>query len=112
MLTIETLKELGADTDSGVARCVNDESFYLKMVNLALQDGNFDKLKESIDGGDLDAAFECAHALKGAMGNVSLTTLFEPLSEITEELRARNDIDYSGYLDTIFSELEKFRSTL
>ena len=112
MLTIETLKELGADTDSGVARCVNDESFYLKMVNLALQDGNFDKLKESIESGDLDAAFECAHALKGAMGNVSLTTLFEPLSEITEELRARNDIDYSGYLDTIFSELEKFRSTL
>ena len=112
MLTIETLKELGADTDSGVARCVNDESFYLKMVNLALQDGNFDKLKESIDGGDLDAAFECAHALKGAMGNVSLTPLFDPLSEITEELRARNDIDYSGYLDTIFSELDKFRTLL
>ena len=65
---------------------------------------------EAIDAGDLNTAFERAHSLKGVMGNVALTPLFEPISEITEELRARNDIDYSGYLDRIFTELEKFRS--
>ena len=110
MITLNTLKELGADTASGMARCINDEGFYLKMVSMALQDSNFDQLKEAISAGDLDTAFERAHSLKGVMGNVALTSLFEPLSELTEELRARNDIDYSGYMDRIFTELEKYRS--
>ena len=110
MITLDMLKELGADTASGMARCIDNEEFYLKMVNMALQDPSFDQLKEAIDAGDLDTAFERAHSLKGVMGNVALTPLFEPISEITEELRARNDIDYSGYLDRIFTELEKFRS--
>ena len=80
------------------------------MVNMSLQDANFDKLKAAIEGGDLDAAFESAHALKGILGNVSLTNLYEPIAEMTEELRARKEIDYSGYIETIFSELEKLRS--
>ena len=53
MITLDDLKALGADTDSGVARCVNDEQFYLRMVGMALQDANFEQLKESIEGGDL-----------------------------------------------------------
>jgi len=110
MITLDTLKELGADTVSGMARCINDEGFYLKMVSMAIQDPSFEQLKEAISAGDLDTAFERAHSLKGVMGNVALTPLFEPISELTEELRARNDIDYSGYMDRIFTELEKYRA--
>ena len=110
MLTIENLKELGADTEGGLARCLNNEEFYLKMVNLSLQDANFEKLRSAIDGGDMDGAFEAAHALKGVLGNVGLTQLHEPIAEMTEELRARKDIDYSGCIETIFSELEKLRA--
>jgi len=110
MITLDTLKELGADTASGMARCINDEGFYLKMVSMAIQDPSFEQLKEAISAGDLDTAFERAHSLKGVMGNVALTSLFEPISELTEELRARNDIDYSGYMDRIFTELEKYRA--
>ena len=110
MITIDGLKALGADTAAGMARCINDEGFYLKMVNMALQDDSFDQLKDAIEAGDLDAAFEKAHSLKGVMGNVGLTSLFNLTSEITEELRARKDIDYSGYIDNIFTELEKYRA--
>lgn len=112
MITLDDLKELGADTATGIARCVNDEGFYLKMVNMALQDANFEQLKEAVESGDLSAAFERAHALKGVMGNVALTSLFEPIAAMTEELRAGNDIDYSDYLNTIFTELEKYRALL
>ena len=112
MITLDDLKELGADTATGIARCVNDEGFYLKMVNMALQDANFEQLKEAVENGDLSAAFERAHALKGVMGNVALTSLFEPIAAMTEELRAGNDIDYSDYLNTIFTELEKYRALL
>ena len=112
MITIDVLKELGADVTNGVARCANNEEFYLKMVTMALGDNSFDYLKEALTNNDLDSAFERAHALKGVLGNVGLTTLFEPVAEMTEHLRGREDMDYSGYIDTIFSELEKYRSYL
>lgn len=112
MITLDDLKELGADTATGIARCVNDEGFYIKMVSMALQDTNFEQLKEAVESGDLSTAFERAHALKGVMGNVALTSLFEPIAAMTEELRAGNDIDYTDYLNTIFTELEKYRALL
>ena len=34
MITIESLKAYGADVEEGLARCLNKEDFYLKMVNL------------------------------------------------------------------------------
>ena len=112
MLTIENLKSLGANTDEGLARCLGREDFYLRMVSMALADNGFEKLREAVTGGDLNEGFERAHALKGVLSNVALTTLADPIAEITEELRARNEIDYSGLLDRIDEELQKYRALL
>ena len=112
MLTIENLKALGANTDEGLARCLGKEDFYLRMVSMALADDGFEKLQDAVQNGDLNEGFERAHALQGVLSNVSLTTLSEPVSEITEELRARNNIDYSALLSRIDEELKKYRSLL
>ena len=69
-------------------------------------------VKDAVQNGDLNEGFERAHALKGVLSNVSLTTLAAPISEITEELRARNDIDYSDLLNRIDEELKKYRALL
>ena len=112
MLTIDNLKSLGANTDEGLARCLGKEDFYLRMVSMALADNGFEKLREAVISGDLNEGFERAHALKGVLSNVALTTLADPIAEITEELRARNEIDYSGMLDRIVEELQKDRDHL
>lgn len=112
MLTIDNLKSLGANTDEGLARCLGKEDFYLRMVSMALADNGFEKLREAVTIGDLNEGFERAHALKGVLSNVALTTLADPIAEITEELRARNEIDYSGLLDRIDEELQKYRALL
>ena len=112
MLTIENLKSLGANTDEGLARCLGREDFYLRMVSMALADNGFERLREAVSSGDLNEGFERAHALKGVLSNVALTTLADPIAEITEELRARNEIDYSGLLDRIDEELQKYRALL
>ena len=112
MLTIDDLKALGANTDEGMARCLGKEDFYLRMVGLALADDGFRKLREAVQSGNLDEGFERAHALKGVLGNVSLTTLAEPVIEITEKLRARKDMDYTELLDRIDEELGKYRALL
>ena len=112
MLTIDNLKSLGANTDEGLARCLGKEDFYLRMVSMALADDGFERLRDAVSSGDLDEGFERAHALKGVLSNVSLTTLAEPIIEMTEELRVRNEIDYSGLLDRMDEELQKYRALL
>ncbi len=101
MLTIDALREFGANVDEGIERCINNEAFYLEMVSMTLDDGNFDKLPEAIASGDKKAAFDCAHALKGITANVALTPLYKEISEITELLRAGKDADYPAYLARI-----------
>jgi len=110
MLTIENLKAFGANTEEGVVRCVNNESFYLTMVGKAISDANFEKLEQAIQTNDLDAGFEAAHALKGILGNLSLTPILEPVQEITELLRARSEADYDALLQEILTKKSELES--
>ncbi|MBQ6314265.1 MAG: hypothetical protein IJI11_01530 [Mogibacterium sp.] len=112
MLTIDELKALGADTDDGITRCMGKEDFYLRMVKLALSDDSFEKMKEAILAGNLDEGFERAHALKGILANVSLTSLYEPVATMTEDLRARKDIDYTDQIAAAEELLNKYRALL
>ena len=101
MLTIDSLRAFGANVDEGLQRCMNNESFYLRLVPMAVRDQGFERLDSALNSGDLDAAFEAAHALKGVLGNLSLSPLYEKISEITEHLRGREDIDYTPALAEI-----------
>lgn len=103
MLSLDSLRAYGADVDSGLARCMNDEGFYLSLVAMTPADEGFGKLKEALDAGDLGVAFEAAHKLKGAMTNLALTPISEPVVEITELLRSRTEMDYSPLMDRILS---------
>ena len=90
-MTLDALRAFGANTAEGMARCLNDEPFYLEMVAMALADKNFDALRSAMDAGDARAAFTAVHALKGAVGNVALTPIYEPLYELTELLRGKDE---------------------
>ena len=98
MLTSKKLNQFGADTQEGLQRCMGNEALYLKLVNFFLADASFAKLKASLEVKDLDTAFQASHALKGVLGNLSLTPLYQIIFEMTELLRKRSDIDYSDYL--------------
>ncbi len=104
MLTVDQLREIGVQPEDGLQRCLNDEDFYLTLVKMVPADVGFQKLEEALAGGDLDAAFEAAHALKGVLGNLSLTPLLDPVVEITEHLRSRTEMDYAPLLETILKE--------
>lgn len=89
MLTIEKLTAYGADVPSGLSRCLDDEEFYLELVESAVaDDGALDTLETALNGGDAKSAFEAAHALKGVYLNLALTPLYMPVSGLTELLRA------------------------
>ena len=103
MLTVEALRACGANTEEGLGRCMNNEAFYLRLVNMALDDAGFEKLAAAVASADKKAAFETAHSLKGVLGNLALTPLYIPVSEMTELLRASADADYQSYLDRILA---------
>ena len=101
MLTLELLKQFGADVEDGLSRCINDEGFYMELIDMTLDDESFGALSDAIRADDRQAAFRAAHGLKGITANVSLTPLYKELSELTELLRANKDADYPAYLDRI-----------
>ena len=107
MVTIDALRQMGADVDDGLARCMNMESFYLDLVNMALKDPGFEKLSDAVKAGDNKAAFEAAHDLKGIVANLSITPLSNEISEMTELLRKDQEADYQGYVDRILDMRNK-----
>lgn len=50
--------------------------------------------------------------LERVLANVSLTNVLEPIKEITEDLRARTEKDYSDELDRIDAELAKVKAMM
>lgn len=113
MLTIDKLKEFGADTSEGLSRCMGNEDFYLKMVSMGIADERFETIRGVLEKGDYDAAFDMAHAIKGVLGNLALTPIFGPVDEMTEHLRARDkDVDYMSYCKEMEDQLARLKSMI
>ena len=109
-MTIDSLKAFGANVDEGLERCMGMEDFYLEMVELGISDERFDNLGGFLKAGDLDEAFEQVHALKGVIGNLALTPLYETINEITEHLRARENMDYSPLYEKLLSQRNELKN--
>ncbi|MBR5116002.1 MAG: Hpt domain-containing protein [Lachnospiraceae bacterium] len=113
MLTIEKLEEFGAETKDGLERCLNDAEFYLDLIPGALERGNYERIEAAIHAGNLPEAFEAAHALKGILGNLALMPIYEPVSEMTECLRARDaSADYPAFLKKMWAERDRLEELI
>ena len=112
MLTIDALKTYGADVNDGLARCMNNQDFYFRLIEKALEDKNFAALEDALANKDLPAAFEAAHSLKGVTGNLALTPIYSPILEMTELLREGKEIDYSDYLSLVMKKRDELKSLL
>ena len=107
MLTIEKLNEFGVNTKEGLERCLNNEEFYFRLITRAINDESFSKLKTELENNNLDEAFLIVHSLKGVLGNLSITPMYEIVYELTELLREKKDIDYSVYLNKLLNKREE-----
>lgn len=111
MLTIDTLRAWGANVDEGVARCVNNEAFYLRMVQKAIDDqSGVDALKAALASGNRTAGFEAAHKLKGVFANLSLTPVLNPTVELTELLRGNGEGDPLPLLEKTLVAFEELKN--
>lgn len=103
MLTVEKLNEYGADTKQGLARCANNETLYLRLVSITVQELSSGTLGDALETGDLEKAYYIAHKLKGGVNNLSLTPIAEPLCKLTDLLRNQTPGDYAALYAEIIS---------
>lgn len=81
------LKEAECDVEGALARFLGDEELYEQFYGELLNDEAFGKLGLALDEHRISDAFEYAHTLKGIIGNMGLTPLFETVCDIVEPLR-------------------------
>ena len=75
MITIEALEPYGSDVQAGLGRCTGMKDLFLRLVDRKLSDESFGQLESALAAQNIQDAFEAAHALKGAVGNLALTPL-------------------------------------
>jgi HPt (histidine-containing phosphotransfer) domain-containing protein len=112
MLDIASLKEYGADTENALKRCMGNEAFYFRLIKMAAEDGNFKKLDEAFEASDIEQCFEAAHAIKGVVGNLGLTPLYDAATELTELLRPLQPCDCSAQVESVRAELGKLKELI
>lgn len=112
----EIFEVYGADYNSTMARFMGKEAMYLKFLDMLFKDDNLEKLGTALEQQDYEAAFAAAHTLKGVVGNMGLTPLFNAVCAIVEPLRKREaPEDYNGLYQVIrtgFLQADVFRKKL
>ena len=94
----------GVDHAKGVARCMNDEDFYERLLEMFLQDDSFQRATEAYARGDAAELFRCVHELKGVSGNAAMTELYAVVCPLVELLRGGGEI--SAEVERLFAEVE------
>ena len=112
----EIFEVYGADYNSTMARFMGKEAMYLKFLDMLFKDDNLEKLGTALEQQDYEAAFDDAHTLKGVVGNMGLTPLFNAVCAIVESLRKREvPEDYNvlyQIIQTGFLQADEFRKKL
>ena len=91
----QQLEEGGADVETTLKRFMGNDAIYQKFLGKFPADPNYANLGTNIEAGAFEEAYKCAHALKGVVGNLGLTPIFNKVSDLVEELRnkAAEEVD-------------------
>ena len=101
----EVYEKIGGDYDDVVRRLMG-EKLVRKFLLKFLDD------ERTLSEGDYKEAFRAAHTLKGVCQNLSLTSLYQVSSQLTEELRNEDTAvpgnpNISDYMSKVTAEYHK-----
>lgn len=102
---ISELSDWGCDIPGTMNRFSNDRNLFFKLLSYVPKQQEFNELGEMLQSGDVKGAFEKAHSLKGVLGNMGLTPMYEEAVAVTEPLRA-------GKTDGVQEHYEKLMQSL
>ena len=85
------LTKAGVDVNQGLKRLDNNKEFYEELLVKFCEDTHFEKMVSAMNAGEVQEAFQCAHAVKGAAGNLSMTRLYTELVPLVKK-KKKNDL--------------------
>lgn len=91
MLTIEALNTYGADTQAGLSQCLENEPFYLGLVEMLICDEKFDLLAAAIEERNSEVSLAIAYALKETANSLALDPLVEQMEKMLLCLQLHGD---------------------
>lgn len=109
---IARLTAMGCDVPGALPRFGGNRDFYCRLLAMAAEDENFEKLRAAIAADDALTAFDAAHALKGVLGNMGLTPMYEETCAIVEPLRAGRLDGTAERCRTLLEQREKLAQLL
>jgi HPt (histidine-containing phosphotransfer) domain-containing protein len=77
------------DFADGTKRVMNNTALYVKLLAKFRNGTKLDDLETALAVGDLEAARNAAHAIKGLAANLSLTELFKQTLELETQIKAK-----------------------
>lgn len=100
--------------ETGLGRVRGNQKLYTKMLGMFLASEDPKKLEDALLAGDLAAAAEAAHTVKGVAGNLSLDDLFEQSSALMDQLRAgaANDDTLAAYRKAYQDTVKEVEATI
>ena len=103
MTVQECYEAFGGNYQEVVSRLRTDERI-IRFLKMALNDGSYQLLVDSIATNNVDEAFRAAHTLKGVCGNLSISRFGESSTALCEYLREKRVID-----DKVLAMVEKVK---
>ena len=88
---IAALQNADIDYEDIIDRFEGNESLYLKLAELFLDDPHMANIETAFAEGNLDQAERESHALKGVAGNLSLTSLHQLATHMNDLLKAHDE---------------------
>ncbi len=102
MELIEELEGMGVNADEALKRFLNNRALYEKMLKKLPDSMKGKQVMEAIDAGNIETAIETAHTMKGVLGNLSVTPLYEAYTKIVALLRENNQEEAKRILKDSF----------
>lgn len=84
----QRLTDAGIDISEALGRFMGNENMLERFLDKFLKDPNYEKLVAALEADDPEAALAASHTLKGVCGNLSMTKLFDLLTEQVKKFRS------------------------
>lgn len=107
MSMLDELKALDVNVDEALQRFMNKAELYEKMLKKLPPMMNGKQVLEAIGAGNIDGAIETAHTMKGVLGNLSVTPLYQAYTDIVALLRSNEPDEAKKILEDSFPVEEK-----
>jgi chemotaxis protein histidine kinase CheA len=109
---MQALTDWGCDIAGTLPRFIGSSEFYCRMLAKVPDEENFAKLGNALTEEDINTAFNAAHTLKGVLGNMGLTPMYEEACAIVEPLRAGKSEGVAEHYAALLKQRDFLKSIL